>query len=265
MKLFALLFVLSSASNLLAQKNIKLSSPNKQLSFSFKISKEGPSYNICFKNKPIVNNTIISLDFLETGELKKNIKARKPIFRNGTEDYELIVGKARSVHDTYSEVLIPLEETKSPFRKINFVVRAFNDGMAFRYEFPQQQNGSQFSLTDEHTTFNLAGDPKILALLLPNYTTSHEGEYSHLRFSELKEDTLMDMPALFEFPDSVYVAITEAALADYAGMYLAKEENVLISKLSPLPGQTEIKVKANMPHKSPWRVLMISDRIGDLI
>jgi len=263
MKLFALLFVLSSASNLLAQKNIKLSSPNKQLSFSFKISKEGPSYNISFKNKPIVNNSIISLDFLETGELKKNIKATKPIFRNGTEDYELIVGKARSVHDTYSEVLIPLEETKSPFRKINFVVRAFNDGMAFRYEFPQQQNGSQFSLTDEHTTFNLAGDPKILALLLPNYTTSHEGEYSHLRFSELKEDTLMDMPALFEFPDSVYVAITEAALTDYAGMYLAKEKNVLTSKLSPWPGQPEIKVKT--PHKTPWRVFMISDRIGALI
>ena len=49
------------------------------------------------------------------------------------------------------------------------------------------------------------------------------------------------------------------------GMCLAKEKNVLTSKLSPLPGQTEIKVKANLPHKTPWRVLMISDRIGALI
>ena len=251
--------------NLIAQKDIKLSSPNKQLSFSFRIGQEGPSYNISFRDKPIINNSFISLDFLDSGELKKYIKTAKPIFRNGIEDYELIVGKTRSVHDAFREVLIPLEETRSPFRKVNFVVRAFNDGIAFRYEFPQQPNWSQFSLTDEHTTFNLAGDPKILALLLPNYTTSHEGEYSHLLFSELKEDTLMDMPALFEFPGSAYMAITEAALVDYAGMYLAKEKNVLTSKLSPLPGQTEIKVQANLPHKTPWRVLMISDRIGALI
>ena len=180
--------------------------------FHFRSAKKVLYYNISFKNKPVIDNSSISLDF-PGSEFKQNIKAGKPIFRKGTEDYELIVGKTRSVHDPYSEVLIPLEETRSPFRKINFVVRAFNDGIAFRYEFPQQQNWSQFSLTDEHTTFNLAGDPKLLALLLPNYTTSHEGEYSHLLFSELKEDTLMDMPALFEFPGSVYMAITEAALA----------------------------------------------------
>lgn len=232
MRFRVVVIFLLSFLNGIAQKNIKLSSPNKQLIFSFQVSKEGALYNVSFKNKPIINNSVIGLEFLEGGELK-TLKAGKPIFRKGTEDYELIVGKTRSVHDPYSEVLIPLEETRSPFRKINFVVRAFNDGIAFRYEFPQQQNWSQYSLTDEHTTFNLAGDPKLLALLLPNYTTSHEGEYSHLLFSELKEDTLMDMPALFEFTGSVYMAITEAALANYAGMYLAKEKNVLTSKLSP--------------------------------
>ena len=258
-----IIFLLSSF-ELIAQKDIKLSSPNKQLLFSFQIGKEGALYNVSFKNQRIINNSSISFDFTD-GKFKQNIKAGKPTFRRGTEDYELIVGKARFVHDPYSEVLIPLEETKTPFRKFNIVVRAFDDGIAFRYEFPQQPSWSQFSLTDEHTTFNLAENPKILALLLPSYTTSHEGEYSHMRFSELKEDTLMDMPALFEFPDSVYMAITEAALIDYAGMYLAKEKNILTSRLSPLPGQTGIKVKATLPHKTPWRVLMISDRIGTLI
>lgn len=265
MKFLVTLIYLLSVSSLIAQKNIKLSSPDKQLSFSFRTTDTGPSYSISFKKNPIVNNSAVSLEFLGTGELKRNLKTGKPVSRSGVEDYELIVGKTRSVHDPYNEVVIPLEETKPPSRKINFVVRVFNDGIAFRYVFPQQQNWSQFSLTDEHTTFNLAGDPQLLALLLPSYTTSHEGEYTHSLFSELKEDTLMDMPALFEFPGPVYLAITEAALTDYAGMYLAKEKNVLTSKLSPLPGQTEIKVKANLPHKTPWRVLMISDRIGALI
>ncbi len=259
--IFLLLVSLSDA----AQKNIRLSSPDGQIVFSFRVTDTGALYNVSFKNKPIITNSPISLNFLETGEFKKNLKPGKPIFREGEENYELITGKSKWVRQPYREVLIPLEELTAPFRKINFVARAFNDGLAFRYEFPQQQNWSQFSLTDEHSTFKFADDPKVLALFLPNYTTSHEGEYSSLQFSEVKEDALMDMPALFEFPGPVYVAITEAALLDYAGMYLAKEKNILTSRLSPWPAQTEIKVKAILPHRSPWRVLMISDRIGALI
>lgn len=75
----------------------------------------------------------------------------------------------------------------------------------------------------------------------------------------------MDMPTLFEFPDNIYVAITEAALVDYAGMYLVKENDALRSMLSPLPKQNQIKVKGSLPHRSPWRVLMIGDRVGVLI
>ena len=145
------------------------------------------------------------------------------------------------------------------------MVRVFDDGLAFRYEFPQQNNWSAYTLLEENTTFNLAGDPMVHSLFLPNYTSSHEGEYSHLSWSDVKSDTLMDMPALFEFSGNVYMAITEAALLDYAGMYLMKQEGKLVSKLSPLPGQSAVKVKAGLPHHSPWRVLMISDRIGALI
>ena len=108
----------------------------------------------------------------------------------------------------------------------------------------------------------------VKALLLPNYTSSHEGFYTTVPFNELREDTLMDMPALFEFRNHTYLAITEAALLDYAGMYLLKHDGILISKLSPLPspsGDGILKVKAALPHTSPWRVLMISDRIGALI
>jgi alpha-glucosidase len=77
---------------------------------------------------------------------------------------------------------------------------------------------------------------------------------------------LMDMPALFDFDGKVFMGITEAALVDYAGMYLSKQKNnSLISKLSPWPTDTSIKVQSTLPHKSPWRVLLISDTIGDLI
>ena len=265
MQLPVLLISLIVSAKSLAQKNtVELTSPNGIIAFSFH-NRDSASYSVSFKKKQIIANSSFSLDFQGSGAFKENLKIGRPIFSRREEKYELITGKSRWVDQLYYSVIIPLEETKSPFRKINLEVRAFDDGLAFRYELPAQKNWTEFSLTDEHTNFNLAGDPNVLALLLPNYTTSHEGEYTHSTFSKLKEDTLLDMPALFTFPGPVYVAITEAALVDYAGMYLAKETNVLTSKLSPLPGQSQIKVKAQLPHFSPWRVLMISDRIGALI
>jgi alpha-glucosidase len=171
------------------------------------------------------------------------------------------------VHDTYKQVTIPLEQTSTK-RKVDIVVRAFNEGVAFRYEFPPQDGWRSFDLTDENTTFNLNGNTVVHGLLLPNYTSSHEGYYTTTSMKDLREDMLMDMPALFELPDHTFLAITEAALLDYAGMYLSKHDGVLVSKLSPLPppsGNGTIKVKATTPHRSPWRVMMISDRIGAFI
>lgn len=248
-----------------SQKTIKLGSPDGRIQFSFKLKDKEPVYSVAFKGKPLIENSGLSLSFLETGLFKNNLKPSKPAFREAVESYELIVGKNKSINHPFKEVIIPLEETKTPFRKINLVVRAFNDGLAYRYEFPEQKNWSSYSLTEENSDFKITGDPKLLALFLPHYTTSHEGEYSSLLLSQVTEDTLIDMPALLQFPDNIYVAITEAALVNYAGMYLSNHNGILTSKLSPMPGQPEVKVKAKLPHHSPWRVMMISDRIGALI
>src|SRR5690348_6153174 len=143
MKFLVTLVFLLSTFTLIGQRNIKLNSPNKQLSFSFRITEAGPAYSVSFKNKPIINNSAVSLEFLGTGELKKNLRMGKPVSGSGVENYELIVGKTKSVHDAYNEVVIPIEEAKAPFRKINFVIRAFDDGVAFRYEFLRQENGPE--------------------------------------------------------------------------------------------------------------------------
>jgi alpha-glucosidase len=248
-----------------AQKGMTLSSPGKKITFSFRVNKNTPLYNVSFNGKPVIIDSEIGLGFMEGGAFKRNLRAGKATARAGEEKYELYIGKTRWVHDRYNELIIPLEETVAPFRKINIVARAFDDALAFRYEFPEQTGIKTITITDEQTNFRFAADPRMLALLLPHYTTSHEGEYSDLLLSELKEDTLSDMPALFELPGRIYAAITEAALVNHAGMYLSKHNAVLTSKLSPLPGQTAIKVKATLPHKSPWRVIFLSDRPGGML
>ncbi len=258
------IFCIFLSLSVVAQKPIELSSPNGKIIFSFKLQNKSAMYGVRFKGNTIVDYSLLHLKF-DNGAFKNNLLLNKPIFKDTIEKYALVAGKVKMVTTHYKEVIIPLEESILPFRKINFVVRVFDDGLAFRYSWPKQENWDSFLLYDETTSFRLKGDPTMLALLLPSYTTSHEGLYTSLPLSMVKNDTLIDMPALFDFHNSTYLAITEAALVDYAGMYLSKHNGILESKLSPLPNQTTIKVKAVLPHQSPWRVFMLSDRVGALI
>lgn len=265
MKKLLLLFLLLGVIPCVAQKQFELRSPDGDLVFNFRLSKEAPVYQVKYKGNLLIDNSELGLAFQENGTFRENLSAGKPQFREVDENYELIVGKASRVRSHYHEVVIPLAERKGARRKVNLVVRAFNDGLGFRYEFPEQENWKSYILLDENTSFRIAGDPMITTLFWKDYNNNHEGLYRLLPYSQVSADSLMDLPALFEFPNKIYLAITEANLRDYAGMYLKKKNGVLMSQLSPLQGQTAIKVKADLPHRTPWRVLMISDRPGALI
>jgi Glycoside hydrolase 97. len=263
MKIFKfLLLICIICPQAFSQKNIRITSPDGNISISCKLSKS-LNYNVAFKGKTLIENSPVGLQFSD-GDFSNNIRFGKPAFRDTTEDYELVVGKSSHVHTHYKEVSIPME-TLVPSKKIIFIIRAFNDGVAFRYEMQAGNHMQSFTLLEENSGFKLKGDPVVRTLFLPNFLSSHEGYYSVLPLSKIKEDTLMDIPTLFEFEGGVYMGITEAALLDYAGMYLTKHNGILTGKLSPLPQQQSIKVKATLPHVSPWRVLLISDRIGALI
>ncbi|MHA4810812.1 glycoside hydrolase family 97 protein [Flavitalea flava] len=251
-----------------SSSSIRLTSPSGNLHFTFFLTNNRAGYSISYNGHLLIDKSELSLSFKGENDFEGNLSFKNPVFRQGRETYSLIVGKTSQVNDPYREVRIPLSESIRPFRQVILVVRAFNDGIAFHYEFPRQPGRDSFILTRESTQFNLVGDPLVHALFLPGFTTSHEGEYTHIQWQSVKPDTLMDMPVLLEFPvekNTIYMGITEAALVDYAGMYLVKHNGVLRGTLSPLPGQTENKVKAILPHSSPWRVMLISDRIGALI
>ena len=246
------------------QQKIKLSSPDGNLKFEFLLLEDAPYYQVSYKNKLLIQNSKMGFDF-DSGVLASNLKLNKAKYATIDETYELVVGKTKVARNHCKEVVIPLEEKNKPFRKVNVVVRAFNDGLAFRYEFPQQSGWKSYIMYDELTGFNLTGNPKALALFLPGYISSHEGLYTYEDYNKLPENRLMDMPVTFVYPDGIHLAVTEAALVDYAGMYLVKEEDVIRGKLSPKLGQEKVKVTADLPHKTPWRVMLVSDRAGALI
>jgi alpha-glucosidase len=250
---------------LFAQQPIRLNSPSGNIVFTLQLREALPVYSIAYKKNKIIDNSSINLHIEGWGNLQNAVITSSPVFKEVKENYKLTVGKASQVNNHYRQVTISLQDKINKNFLFDFEVRAFNDGVAFRYSLPNKNGNSSFTLLDEQTQFRFNGDPVVKALLLPNFTTSHEGLYTTLPLSKIKDDTLMDIPALFQLPNKIFVGITEAALLDYAGMYLIRHNGIVTSQLSPLPGQMAIKVKAALPHKSPWRVLLISDRVGALI
>ena len=83
--------------------------------------------------------------------------------RQGRDNYDLVVGKTRSVHDQYTEGLIELAEPAGRRRRINLKVHVFNDGVAFRYEIPRQPGWDSYRLVDEGSCFGVVGDPVVMA------------------------------------------------------------------------------------------------------
>jgi len=252
-----------------ASANIELTSPDKHIRVLILPTDSCPVYSVFYDETMLIDSSPLDLVFQEPG-----IKAASffsaglqihSITREGLDHYTLPVGRNSQVNDRYNESTITLQEPRR-HRRLNLIIRAYNDGVAFRWVFPKQPGWTHYQLLAENTNIRFAGDPFLQASYLPNYTTSHEGRYTRLPFHEVKSDTLMDTPVFLEFPQKGgtphYITITEAQLTDYAGMYLVKHNGMLRSDLSPLPGGHGIRVKATLPHRSPWRVLFIGPRPG---
>jgi len=222
-----------------AQEALELKSSDGNIVFTFKLTEDAPVYQVAYKGKTLIEDSELGLSFKENGNFGENLKMLKPDFSEVDETYELFVGKASTVKDQYKEAIIPLMERSGAKRRIDLVVRAFDDGLAFRYVFPEQKNWSSYTLTEERSTFNIAQDPTVKTFWWDReqYTNNHEGLYHTLPLSQLPEGKLMEMPSLFEFPGETYMAITEANLRDYAGMYLMKQDGMLRSNLAPCPGK----------------------------
>ena len=248
-----------------AQKAYTLRSPDGQLTYRLRLTPQAPVYEVTFHGKAVVQASPLGLVFQQGGAWGAGLQVLRASPTTTDETYALVVGKASRVRNHYRQLVLALREAAGPRRLVNLVVRAYDDGLAFRYEFPAQKAWTSYELTAENSTFLLTGNPTLLTLQRPSYTTSHEGFYSRLPLGRVQPDTLLDLPTLAEYPGGPYLAITEAAVRDYATMYLTRHDGVLTSRLSPLPGQTAVKVQATLPHRSPWRVLLLGQRVGTLL
>jgi alpha-glucosidase len=231
-----------------------------------------PVLRVVFRGRPVLQPSPLQIDLADGTRLGADTIIESSSTKSIQAEYRQHPGKRSRVIDRGEETVIELRERAEGgppgARRWQVVVRASDDGAAFRYGFPAQEGWRSLAIAGERTAFALPGDAVAWALPLNGFTTSYEKRYDRRPVAQVPGDWLLGLPLLLELPGTGWAAITEADLNDYAGMYLARAEgpgSTLISRLSPLPAEPKVAVRAGLPHQSPWRVLLIADRPGRLI
>ena len=243
-------------------KVVKVSSPDGAVTVTVGVKADKPYYTMEYHSKMIVPPSHLGFK-LDGGELGRHVKMTDKQFASKDETWNQVWGEDEAVRNQYNEMTVSFLEQSGLKRKMNVQFRVFNDGIGFRYILPNDNKEEKYCIQDELTEVTLAHDAK--AWSIPsNHTEYFEGIFTCDLLS--KKDTVCT-PLTIEYEDSLYLAIHEAALEDYASINLtprvSPEGIKLLTALTPW--QNGVKVYAQGELKSPWRTITIGRTAGDLI
>jgi alpha-glucosidase len=227
-------------------------------------SSGGLAYRVEAFGKEVIGRSPLALEFEGLKPLGPKVKIVKTTTRSNDKTWKPVVAGRRSeIRDHYNELTLQLKEKAEPGRRFGLRVRAFDNGVAFRYEFPKQKAMPKFELAAERSCFNFPADATCWAAKYAGFVSHQEEYYSKIPLSEIKATDFVGGPLLVKAADDLWLAISEAALVDYAGMYLAavpasKGDGVtLVTRLAEQEGVKHV-VSSSTPMQTPWRFIMIA-------
>lgn len=261
-------------------KNVAVSSPNEALNVSFFLSENGTAqYKVLHKSKTVIDTSSLGFKLKDVAPLDRNFKIVKTTTNSVDETWNMPWGEQETVRNQYNELTIELQEKDSLQRKLNIVFKVYNDGIGFRYEFPEQAHLKEVIITDENTQFQLTGDHK--TWWIPGDWDIYEHLYTTSKVSKIDAlskanhgslaqtyipENAVNTPVTMRTKDGLHISIHEAALIDYSGMTL-KVDTENLSLQSGLVGseRTNYKVKRTTPFTTPWRTIQIAEKATELI
>jgi alpha-glucosidase len=255
--------------------DIHLSSPNGNVSLTFAVKQNPipypkgarPCYTVSFKAATVVKDSPLGLAFESDEPLERNFELSRVAFSRINENYSMPYGVRKIFPDRYSQAVVSVTETTGRQIKMDLVFRAYDEGVAFRYVVPEQGGLSGIALRQEQSSFYFRPGATAWALRLGRYTTNYESEFQKIGLWEINADSIVGLPLVIQ-TNQVWVGLTEANITNYAGMYISGLPGVaeaLVSNLSPLPSDKKVKAKLSLPFQTPWRVLLVGEKPGDLI
>ncbi len=256
-----------------------VTSPDGKVSLTFSLTSDGvPTYKVDYKNKPVINPSTLGIELAEENSLMDKFRINKTSTSSFDETWQPVWGETKDIRNHYNELFVEMEKPSNG-RYMNLRFRVYNDGVGFRYEFPQQKYLPYFVVKAEHTQFAMTGDNT--AWWIPGDYDTQEYDYTESKLSEIRglmqgaitgnvsqtqfSPTGVQTSLQMKTKDGVYINLHEAALVDYSCMHLDLDDKnfVFTSQLTP-------DAQGNMAHmqtpcSTPWRTIIVSDDARDIL
>jgi alpha-glucosidase len=270
-----------------------LSSPGGALTVEMMLVEGQPHYRVQAGGDTLVAPSALGFTFADAPPMRDGFEVAGHSTRSVDRTWTPVWGRDASVRNHFNELTVRLRETDAPGRRLTLVFRAYDDGVAFRYRWPEQPAMDTLAVTSEDTRFRFTADHT--SWWIPDDYDGYEWVYEQTPLSAivdsaaavsynsyLEEDDsgapfdstskqahpgAVNTPLTMRSPDGAhYLSVHEAALTDYAGMTLQADPDApttLESSLVPWPDG--VKVKADVPHETPWRTIQVADAPGALV
>jgi len=230
--------------------------------------KQAISYGVTFNEKVMVRESSIRLEFQEQDDFGEGLQVEFISKSSYDETWEPLWGKTSEARNHYNEYIYRLSEKEQEARYLDWIIRVYDDGVAFRFSFPEESGFGTFKLTEELCQFNLDPSSRVWATNHEHYYSSQEHSYDERLAGDIVSDELIGCPLLVEVDDARWLVISEADLTDWAGLYFKASDELsggMVSSLASLKRDPGVKVEGKCPVVSPWRVMMMGEDPGALI
>ncbi len=266
----SVLVVLFSIIGMNAQE---LKSPNGNFKMVFALENDGtPTYQLFMNNKEIIKKSKLGLDLQKDKKsLLNDFKLVNEVRNTFDETWKPVWGEETAIRNHYNELAITLKQNETE-RQVIIRFRLFNDGLGFRYEFPEQKNLTYFIVKEERTEFAMTGDHT--AFWIPGDYDTQEYDFTESKLTEIRKlfrgavsenasqkqfsDTGVQTSLMLKTIDGIYMNIHEAALINYSCMHLNLDDKNLVFQSHLTPDAKGNKGYLQAPCVSPWRTIIAS-------
>ena len=224
-----------------AHGEVSVASPDKRIVARIE-SGAALSYSVSVDGKAVVLPSTFSLDLRDAPPIRDGLALTGTQRRSVHDSWDNPLGKRRHVDSNANELQLSLKEQAGSQRRVDLIFRVADDGVAIRYVFPSQPNLQRLVITREDLQFRFAGDPTVWAADYGGYASPQESEFRRRKMSSLSSTHPYGVPLLVEANRECFVAVTEADLNDWAGMYLsgvAGDEGQKLAETGVLRGGEE--------------------------
>ena len=257
-----------------------LRSPDGNFQMEFSLTDKGePSYQLNFKNKPVVLSSLLGFDLKNDEiDLLEGFQVKNSETSSKDEIWNPVWGEESQIRNHYNEFLVELEQAETS-RIIKIRFRLFDTGLGFRYEFPVQENMGHFVVQEERTQFAMAGDHT--AFWIPGDYDTQEYDYMESKLTEIRSlmeeaitpnasqtpfsDTGVQTALMMKSADGLYINIHEAALIDYPAMHLDLNDQDLVFESHLTPDSQGNKGFLVTLAQSPWRTVIVGENAAKIL